>query len=168
MIPGEDEWLVFAFTEAQQGIAFQDMMQLQQKVADVVRFDPSVMNTMSSIGSPINQGRIFFRLKDKKDRVQQMSAMEGIQELRPKVSQIPGLNVFMQIPPTIRIGGSLTKSQYQYTLQSPDTTELYQDAPKLETALRALPQLQDVTSDLQVKNPQLTVEVDHDKPTPWD
>ena len=89
-IPDEDQGLVFAFTEAQQGIAFQDMMQLQQKVADVVRYDPSVMNTMSSIGSPINQGRIFFRLKDKKDRVNQMSAMEVIQELRPKVSQIPG------------------------------------------------------------------------------
>jgi HAE1 family hydrophobic/amphiphilic exporter-1 len=162
-IPDEDQGLVFAFTEAQQGIAFQDMMQLQQKVADVVRTDPSVLNTMSSIGSPINQGRIFFRLKDKKDRVNQMSAMQVIQELRPKVSQIPGLNVFMQIPPTIRIGGSLTKSQYQYTLQSPDTTELYENAPKLESALRALPQLQDVTSDLQIKNPQLTVEVDHDK-----
>src|ERR1035441_9535 len=67
-IPDEDQGLVFAFTEAQQGIAFQDMMQLQQKVADVVRFDPSVMNTMSSIGSPTNQGRVFFRLKDKKDR----------------------------------------------------------------------------------------------------
>jgi HAE1 family hydrophobic/amphiphilic exporter-1 len=67
-IPDEDQGLVFAFTEAQQGIAFQDMMQLQQKVADVVRFDPSVMNTMSSIGNPINQGRIFFRLKDKRER----------------------------------------------------------------------------------------------------
>ena len=162
-IPDEDQGLVFAFTEAQQGIAFADMYELQQKVANVVRADPSVMNTMSSIGQPINQGRIFFRLKDKKDRVNQMSAMEVIQELRPKVSQIPGLNVFLQVPPTIRIGGSLTKSQYQYALQSPDTAQLYQDAPKLEAALRALPQLQDVTSDLQVTNPQLTVEVDHDK-----
>ncbi|MBZ5703919.1 MAG: efflux RND transporter permease subunit [Acidobacteriia bacterium] len=162
-IPDEDQGLVFAFTEAQQGIAFRDMMQIQQKVADVVRHDPNVMNTMSSIGSPINQGRIFFRLKDKKDRVNHMTAAEVIQELRPKVSQIPGLNVFMQIPPTIRIGGALTKSQYQYTLQTPDTDQLYADGPKLEAALRALPQLQDVTSDLQIKNPQLTVEVDHDK-----
>jgi HAE1 family hydrophobic/amphiphilic exporter-1 len=162
-IPDEDQGLVFAFTEAQQGIAFADMYELQQKVANVVRSDPSVMNIMSSIGSPINQGRIFFRLKDKKDRVNQMSAMDVIQELRPKVSQIPGLNVFLQVPPTIRIGGSLTKSQYQYALQSPDTAQLYRDAPKLEAALRALPQLQDVTSDLQVNNPQLTVEVDHDK-----
>jgi HAE1 family hydrophobic/amphiphilic exporter-1 len=162
-IPDEDQGLVFAFTEAQQGIAFQDMMKLQQKVADVVRHDPSVLNTMSSIGQPTNQGRIFFRLKDKDQRVEHMSATEVIQELRPKVAQIPGINVFMQVPPTIRIGGSLTKSQYQYTLQSPDTKELYTDTPKLEAALKKLPQLQDVTSDLQVKNPQLTVQVDHDK-----
>jgi hydrophobic/amphiphilic exporter-1 (mainly G- bacteria), HAE1 family len=162
-IPDEDQNLAFAFTEAQQGIAFRDMMVLQQKVADVVRHDPNVMNTMSTIGSPINNGRIFFRLKDKKDRVNQMSATEVIQELRPKMANIVGINVFMQIPPTIRIGGSLTKSQYQYTLQTPDTTELYKDGPKLESALRALPLLQDVTSDLQVKNPQLSVMVDHDK-----
>jgi HAE1 family hydrophobic/amphiphilic exporter-1 len=162
-IPDEDQNLVFAFTEAQQGVAFQDMMQLQQKVTAVVRGDPNVLNVSSSIGSPINQGRIFFRLRDKKDRVNRMTAMDVIQGLRPKVSQVPGINVFMQIPPTIRIGGTLTKSQYQYTLQSPDTAELYQAAPKLESALRALPELQDVTSDLQVKNPQLTVEVDHDK-----
>jgi HAE1 family hydrophobic/amphiphilic exporter-1 len=162
-IPDEDQNLAFAFTEAQQGIAFQDMMQLQQRVADVVRHDPNVVNTMSAIGSPINQGRIFFRLKNRKDRVNHMTATDVIQSLRPKVSQIPGLNVFIQIPPTIRIGGSLTKSQYQYTLQTPDTNELYEAAPKLEAALRGLPELQDVTSDLQVKNPQLTVEVDHDK-----
>ena len=162
-IPDEDQGLVFAFTEARQGIAFQDMPAVQQQVAAELQHDPNGMNIMSSLGSPINQGRMFFRLKDKKDRVNHMTAMQVIQELRPKVSQIPGLNVFMQIPPTIRIGGTLTKSQYQYALQSPDTTELYENAPKLESALRALPQLQDVTSDLQVQNPQLTVQVDHDK-----
>jgi len=162
-IPDEDQNLVFAFTEAQQGIAFGDMMKLQQQAADVVRHDPNVLNTMASIGSPTNQGRIFFRLKDKKDRVAQMTASQVIEELRPKMSQIPGINAYLQIPPTIRIGGSLTKSQYQYTLQTPDTEQLYTDGPKLEAALRALPQLQDVTSDLQVKNPQLTVQVDHDK-----
>ena len=128
-----------------------------------MRCDPNVMNTMSSIGNPDQPGPIFFRLKDKKDRVNHMSAMEVIQELRPKVAQIPGINVFLQIPPTIRIGGSLTKSQYQYALQSPDTAQLYQDAPKLEARFAALPQLQDVTSDLQMNNPQLTVQVDHDK-----
>jgi len=162
-IPDEDQGLVFAFTEAQQGIAFQDMLKLQQQAANVVRNNPNVLNTMSSIGQPINQGRIFFRLKNKDLRVNHMSATEVIQELRPKLSQIPGINAYLQVPPTIRIGGSLTKSQYQYTLQTPDTAELYANAPKFEAALRQLPQLQDVTSDLQVKNPQLTVQVDHDK-----
>ncbi|HMF89679.1 MAG TPA: efflux RND transporter permease subunit, partial [Candidatus Angelobacter sp.] len=77
--------------------------------------------------------------------------------------QIPGINVYLQNLPPIRIGGTLTKSQYQFTLQSPNTNELYQYAPQLEQALRALPQLQDVTSDLQVKNPQVTVQIDRDK-----
>ena len=129
-IPDEDQGLVFAFTEAQQGIAFGDMMKLQQQAADIVRNDPSVLNTMSSIGQPTNQGRIFFRLKDKKDRVNRMSAQDVIQELRPKMAKIPGINVYLQIPPTIRIGGSLTKSQYQYTMQTPDTEKLYALAPE--------------------------------------
>jgi HAE1 family hydrophobic/amphiphilic exporter-1 len=162
-IPDEDQGLVFAFTEAQQGIAFGDMMKLQQRVADVVRNDPSVLNTFSTIGQPTNQGRIFFRLKDKKNRQNRMSAQDLIQELRPKLANIPGINVYLQIPPTIRIGGNLTKSQYQYTMQTPDTDQLYALAPKVEAALRESPLLQDVTSDLQVKNPQLTVDVDRDK-----
>src|SRR5438067_287177 len=168
-IPDEDQGLVFAFTEAPQGVSFKDMMQLQQQVADVVRHDPSVQNTMASVGAggpaggSINQGRVFFRLKDKKQRVNHMSATEVIQELRPKLARIPGINAYLQIPPTIRIGGSLTKSQYQYTLQSPDTEALYAAAPKLENELRQLPQLQDVTSDLQIKNPELHVQVDRDK-----
>ena len=163
-IPDEDQGLVFAFTEAQQGISYHDMFELQQQATDVVRKDPNVMNLISFMGgTPMNQGRMFFRLKDKKDRVNHMSATEVIQELRPKVAQVPGINVFMQIPPTIRIGGSLTKSQYQYALQSPDLPQLYSCAPKLEAALRNIPLLQDVTSDLQIKNPQLTVQVDRDK-----
>jgi hydrophobic/amphiphilic exporter-1 (mainly G- bacteria), HAE1 family len=165
-IPDEDQGLIFGFTEAQQGIGFNDMMGLQQQVAEVIRKDPHVMNIMSSVGSmgglagSINQGRVFFRLVDRSKRP---SATDVIQELRPKLAQIAGINVYMQIPPTIRIGGSLTKSQYQYTLQTPDTEELYSASPKLEAELRKLTTLQDVTSDLQVKNPQLTVNVDRDK-----
>src|SRR5205807_8152920 len=162
-LPDEDQGLIFAFTEARQGISFDDMVAHQQAVAGIIRSDPNVIASMSSISIPVNTGRVFFRLKDKKDRVNHASATDIIEELRPKLSKIPGINVFLQIPPTIRIGGSLTKSQYQYTLQSPDTVELYSVAPKLEAALRALPQLQDVTSDLQVKNPEMHVVVDRDK-----
>ncbi len=166
-LPDEDQGLVFAFTEAREGISFRDMFDLQQRAAEVVRNDSNVQQLISAIGGSfggsVNQGRMFFHLKDKKDRINHMSATEIIQELRPKLAQIPGINVFMQVPPTIRIGGSLTKSQYQYALQTPNLAELYDSAPKLEAALRTLPQLQDVTSDLQIKNPQLTVQVDRDK-----
>jgi HAE1 family hydrophobic/amphiphilic exporter-1 len=162
-LPNEDQNLVFAFTEAQQGIAFQDMEHVQQEAANVIAHDPNVRDYFSAIGQPTNQGRVFFRLKEPQDRVHHMSAEQVIQELRPKLAQIAGINVFMQVPPTIRIGGMLTKSQYQYTLQSPNTAALYADAPKLEAAMRELPGLQDVTSDLQAQNPQLTVQVDRDK-----
>jgi HAE1 family hydrophobic/amphiphilic exporter-1 len=168
-IPNEDQGLIFGFTEAREGVSFAEMAQLQQKAADIIRQDPSVMNTMSSMGgggpttSSNNQGRVFFRLKNKKDRVNQMSADDIIQELRPKLSRIAGINVYLQIPPTIRIGGMLTKSAYQFTLQTPDMQELYASVPKLVDGLRKSPQLQDVNSDLQIKNPQLDVQVDRDK-----
>ena len=95
------------------------------------------MNTMSSIGKPINQGRIFFRLKDKKDRVNQHER-DG---RHPGTSSEDGADsrpqCVLQIPPTIRIGGSLTKSQYQYTMQSPDTAQLYQVRPSWKLRLRS-------------------------------
>jgi HAE1 family hydrophobic/amphiphilic exporter-1 len=86
-----------------------------------------------------------------------------MQDLRPKIAQVPGINGFMQLPPAIRLGGQLTKSLYAFTLQSPDTDELYEYAPKLEAELRKSPVLQDVTTDLQIKNPQVNVDIDRDK-----
>ncbi len=92
-----------------------------------------------------------------------MTQDEVMDELRPKFAVVPGIRVFMQDLPPIRIGGQLTKSQYQFTLESPDTSELYQSATQLEAKMRELPGLQDVTSDLQVKNPQVNVNIDRDK-----
>src|SRR4029077_14094047 len=82
---------------------------------------------------------------------------------RPRRSFVPGSRASLQIPPTIRIGGRLTKSQYQYTLQGSDLTELYRDAPLLEAKMRTLPGLRDVTSDLQITNPEVEVDIDRDK-----
>ena len=92
-----------------------------------------------------------------------MSADEVIQALRPKLAMVPGIRTFLQNPPPIRIGGTLTKSQYQFTLQSPNTKELFESTPLLEAKLRELPILQDVTSDLQITNPQVNIEIDRDK-----
>ena len=108
-----------------------------------------------------NQGRFFIRLKPRSER--KLHVDQVIQQLRPKLSQVPGILAFLQNPPPIRLGGTITKSLYQFTLQSPDINELYENAPKLEAKMREMPMLQDVTSDLQIKNPQVNVEIDRDK-----
>ncbi len=164
-LPSEDQGNLFAFTEGIQGISFEDMVRHQREAAAVIGSSPYVSNYMSTVGgggvnAALNSGRIFARLTDRKGRPH---VDKIIEELRPKLAQIPGINVFLQNLPPIRIGGQLTKSQYQFTLQSPNTNELYQYAPQLEQRLRGLPQLQDVTSDLQIKNPQVTVNIDRDK-----
>jgi HAE1 family hydrophobic/amphiphilic exporter-1 len=165
-LPSEDTGSIFAFTEAQQGISFDSMVKHQQELADIVSKDPNVDSFMSAIGASGisvagNAGRMFIRLKPRSER--SLSADEVIQELRKKVAQVTGIQMFMQNLPPIRIGGRLTKSEYQFTLQSPDTNELYQYASEFESKMHSLPQLQDVTSDLQIKNPQVNVEIDRDK-----
>jgi HAE1 family hydrophobic/amphiphilic exporter-1 len=165
-LPTEDTGQIFAFTEAAQGISFEDMVRHQEELASIVSRDPNIDAFMSAVGASgisvaNNAGRIFMRLKPRSER--KLSADQIIQELRPKVSTVPGIMMFMQNLPSIRIGGTLTKSQYQYTLQSPDTDELYRSATELEAKMKTIPQLQDVTSDLQIKSPQVNVEIDRDK-----
>ncbi|HSS46689.1 MAG TPA: efflux RND transporter permease subunit, partial [Burkholderiales bacterium] len=164
-LPNEDTGQLFVFTEAAQDVSFEAMAKQQQAVADIVRADPNVASIMSFIGASgssqsLNLGRIFIRLKP---RGQRLSADEVIQELRPKVEAIPGIKVYLQNLPTIRIGGMLSKSQYQYTLQDADTEVLYHWAPLIEAKIRQLPGFRDVTSDLQISNPQVMVEIDRDK-----
>ena len=165
-LPSEDTGQIFAFTEAAQGISFEDMVKHQKELAAIVTKDPNIDAFMSAVGASglsaaNNVGRMFMRLKPRKER--KLSADEIIQELRPKVAQVTGIQMFMQNLPSIRIGGQLTKSQYQFTLQSPDTGELYRSAIELESKMRVLPQLQDVTSDLQIKNPQVNIDINRDK-----
>jgi HAE1 family hydrophobic/amphiphilic exporter-1 len=86
-----------------------------------------------------------------------------ITQLRPKLAQVPGIRVYLQNPPPLRIGGMVTRSLYQYTLQSPDLQELYEHAPILVEKMKGLPGLLDVTTDLEIKNPQVTIEIDRDR-----
>jgi len=165
-MPSEDNGMVFIATYAQEGISFEDMVRHQQEAANIVLHDPNVYGFMSSAGARgriggSNNGVIFVVLKPKPGR--KISAQQFIEELRPKVAKIPGLMLFMSVPPPIRISGHITKSQYQYTLQSPDLEALYADAPKLAAAMGKIPGLRDVTTDLELKNPQVTVDIDRDR-----
>jgi HAE1 family hydrophobic/amphiphilic exporter-1 len=164
-IPNEDNGTIFAFTEAAQDISFEAMMAKQRAVAAVVRAHPHVEQFMSFIGASgsstqMNNGRIFVRLKP---RDQRPHVDHIIADLRPKFATIPGIRVYPQVLPTIRIGGQLTKAVYQYTLQDADLQELYHWAPILFDRLRQLPGLQDVNTDLQITSPQITVDINRDK-----
>jgi len=165
-LPSEDTERLVCFTEAAESISFDSMVEHQKELAAIVRDDPNVSDIMSSVGPAgtsvsSNIGRMFIRLKPKSKR--KLSADEVIQELRPKLSTVPGIRVFIQNPPPINIGGLLTKSQYQFSLQSADINELYKYAPTMEAKLRELPGFLDVTSDLQIKSPQVYVRIDRDK-----
>jgi len=158
--PDEDTGQIMSFTEASQDISFDAMKEHQQAAAKIVMADTNVAGFMSSVGG--NQGRIFMRLKDRSQR--DLSANQVIQELRPKLAQIPGINVIMQIPPLIRVGGMMTKGLYQFSLQDTDTKELFQWAPQLMAKIAEdKATFQDVNTDLQIANPQVTVEIDRDK-----
>jgi HAE1 family hydrophobic/amphiphilic exporter-1 len=165
-IPSTDIGQISANTQAAQDISFDEMVKHQQAIAAIIRRDPNVdvVNSTVGAGGPnasANTGRIFIRLKPRHDR--ELSADDVVQELRPKLTKVPGIKVFLQNPQAINIGGQQTKAQYQYTLQSSDMPALYDAAPKLEEKLRQLPELQDVNSDLQINNPQITVQVNRDQ-----
>jgi HAE1 family hydrophobic/amphiphilic exporter-1 len=163
-LPSDDVGQLFIITEASQDISFDAMSNLQQQVAAIVRQNPHVDGAMSFVGiggpsASLNQGRIFVTLKPRNERP---PADAIVQELRPAVMRVPGIKAYVQNIPAIRIG-YLTKSAYQFTLQDTDTEQLYQWAPKVEEKLKSLPGLVDVTSDLQITQPQVTVEIDRNK-----
>jgi len=162
-LPDEDQGFIFMFTEGPQGISFDSMVEHQLALSRIVMQQPYADSFMSTVAGG-NAGRIFVKLKP---RNQRGSIQSLVQDLRARVSQIPGINGYPQVLPLIRIGGQLTKSQYQYTMQSADTNVLYDAAPKMEALLHTDPKLrnliQDVNTDLQITNPQVNVQIDRDK-----
>jgi len=162
-IPTEDTGQIQGTTETLEGSSFENMRDHQLAVADIVARDPNVAHFMSTVGGgSANQGRLSIRLKP---RNQRPPASEVARELDAKLYNVPGIKTYLQIPASIRIGGRTTKTQYQFTLQSADIDALYDNAAKLERVLRGIPTLQDVTSDLQIKNPQVSVRIDRDRAT---
>ena len=164
-LPSEDSGQLFCFVEGPQDASFEAMVGLQRQVAEIIRNDPNVDAVMSFVGqgggnSSLNVGRITITLKPFKQR---KPADDVVRGLRPKLANLVGVRVFLQNVPAIRIGGQVTRSPYQFVLQSSSTEQLYQWAPRIEQKLRSLPGLVDVSSDLQIARPQVTVEIDRAK-----
>ena len=160
--PDEDTDRLAATTEASQDISFDAMREHQLAAMKIVAADPNVDGFISFIGGGIlNNGRIFMRLKDQSQR--KLNVTQVIQEMRPKFAKLIGLNVYLQNPPLIRVGGMATKALYQYSLQDTDVNELFHWAPILTDKIAHQPGFQDVTTDLQIAAPQVNVEIDRDK-----
>jgi HAE1 family hydrophobic/amphiphilic exporter-1 len=165
-IPNDDIGQIVGYTEAAEGISFAEMSRHQEQIVDLIRKDPNVVGVLSTVGesdisAASNTGNILILLKPANQRKKDVDAI--IDDLRPKLSQVPGMRIYLQNPPLVQVGGQITKSPYQLTLQGPDQKELYANANLLLQKMAALPQLLDVTSDIQIRNPQLNVDIDRDK-----
>ena len=164
-IPSQDNGNMFATTETAQGTSFDDMAAHQRQIAAIIAQDTNIAGFMSAVGgsttiSGSNQGRLFMGLPPRDKR---LPVDDIIKELRPKLAKVPGVVVYMQNPPAIQIGGRVSKSLYQFAMQSSDIATLYPAALALVDSMRKSPLLQDVTSDLQLGNPQASVEIDRER-----
>ena len=163
--PTEDTGYVVGITEGSTDISFPALSVLQRRVADIVRKDPAVAYVNSTVGAGGpntvgNSGRMLVALKPRKERD---SLATITARLRKNANIVPGIRIFFQPIQNINLGGKLDKSQYQYTLQSNDTATLYRLAPELRDKIAQIPGLLDVTTDLYIKNPQITIQVDREK-----
>jgi HAE1 family hydrophobic/amphiphilic exporter-1 len=162
LFPTDDTGQLLATTEAAQGVSFDALIAHQQQVAELIRQDPDVRSVTSSIGTSAaaNQGQLTIDLKPIASR--KRSADEIARDLTTAVHGVPDVQVFIQNPPAISIGGLASKSLYQYTLQGSDINVLNAAAAELEAKLRQQSKLSDVTSDLLIENPQITVDIDRE------
>jgi HAE1 family hydrophobic/amphiphilic exporter-1 len=165
-LPNEDQGFLSVTTETAEGTSFDAMMRYQQAVAAIVQRDSNVAGFSSQVGASgrsqtVNNGRMFIRLKPRNER--DMEADEIARQLQTNTAVVPGIRTYVQNVPVINIGTRTSKSLYQYTLQSTDLQTLYSESAALEARLRELPLLTDITSDLQIKNPQIKVEIDRDR-----
>ena len=163
--PQEDTGFLIGVTEAATDTSFEAMKERQLALVDILKSDPAIdyINSTVGAGGPnttANYGRLFVALKPKKER-DSLNVIIG--RLRAKARQVPGLQAFFQPIQNLNIGGRISKSQYQYVMQSGDTEALYRTAPEMRDRIEKLPGLLDVTTDLYIKNPQMTVDIDREK-----
>jgi len=163
--PEEDTGFLIGVTEAATDTSFEAMKERQLALAEVLRSDPAIEYINSTVGSggpntTANYGRFFIALKPKNER-DNLNVIKA--RLRAKARQVPGMQAFFQPIQNLNIGGRISKAQYQYVMQSGDTASLYRLAPEMRDRIEKIPGLLDVTTDLYIKNPQMTVDIDREK-----
>src|ERR1022692_1671138 len=167
-IPDQDTDQLQIITEAQQGTSYYQMVDYVKQIADEVSKDPNTEALMASVGGTTssdlggpNYGELVIHLKPRSQR--KLAVNDIIRELRPRLAAYAGVKSYLLNPPTIQIGGQVTKSLYQFSLQTPDKQLLYEETDKLAKEVERLPGVDDVTSDVAVTTPQVNVSIDRDK-----
>ncbi|MDJ1159938.1 efflux RND transporter permease subunit [Chelatococcus sp. SYSU_G07232] len=161
--PIEDTGLLRAATEGPADTSFAAMAARQERIAEIVRADPAVDYLTSNIGgfNATNQGFMFIALKPKDERA---PAADVIARLRRATATVPGITAVFQPVQNINLNaGRSSRAQYQYSLQGPDLAALYAYAPRLRDRLAQLPELRDVVIDLQLRNPQVSLDIDRER-----
>jgi multidrug efflux pump len=163
LLPLQDTGLIIGVTDAAQDISFPAMLDRQKALTEIVRQDPDVLRVAGFVGagtvnSTPNTGRLYIVLKPREDR--KSSAGQVIARLRKATRSVQGITLFLQPAQDLQIDTRVSRTQYQYTLEDANFTELNEWSDKLLAKLRTLPQLVDVASDQQTSGLQLHVDVD--------
>jgi multidrug efflux pump subunit AcrB len=161
--PQQDTGVIMCSTEANTDVSAPAMARRQSALGRIVLADPDVANLYSWIGEggAPNSGRMMINLKPFAQR--RVTAQQVIARLKQSTSGVPGINFYMQARQDLQVGGRVSRTQFQYTLQDTDVNELYDWTPKLIDKLKTLPQVDDVTSDLESSAPGTTVVIDRDR-----
>ena len=164
--PVEDTGFVIATVEGPSDISFKAMYDRQRQIAEIIQADKSIAYVNSTVGAggpnPTNNyGRMFIALKPKETRGE--TVIDVIERLRRSANTVTGMAIYFQAVQNINITGRISKSEFQYTLQSSNTEALYAAAPVMREKISEIEGLRDVTIDLYIKNPQMTIEVDRER-----
>jgi HAE1 family hydrophobic/amphiphilic exporter-1 len=162
-IPDQDNDSLNVNVQAAQGTSYYDMVDYVGRIAGIINANPYVDTFFASTGGgfgSMNQARFNLQLKPRRTRP--ISASDIAQQIRPQLLRFPGFRAFVSLPPAIQIGGRGGNSSYTLTVQSADTTALYDWAPKLEAAISQLLEVQDVSDDMQMKSPRVNLVIDRD------
>jgi HAE1 family hydrophobic/amphiphilic exporter-1 len=164
--PQQDTGLITGVSEAAQDVSFAEMMRRQEAIGEIISKDPAIATYAMSLGTggsaaTVNNGRVFITLKPRNER--DVSADQVIARLRRQLEAVEGARLFMQAAQDVNVGGRLSRTQFQYTLQDSNFDELNEWAPKILEKLKTLPELRDVASDQQMSGTALTLTIDRDQ-----
>ena len=161
--PQQDNGFLTGVSEASQDISFAEMKRHQEELSEIVQADPAVESIAMFIGgggTALNSGRMYITLKPHDER--DVDAQQIIARLRPKLAKVEGAELYLQASQDVRLGGRATRTQFEFTLQDANLTELNEWAPKILAKMQTLPQLRDVATDQQTEGTTLQLTIDRD------